>query len=327
MLSIIIPSFNAEKTLGPLLGSIGRSDFKDYEVIVVDDCSSDNTEAVFKCYPVKSIKLPVNSGSAAARNKGAELAQGDILVFFDADIEIEPDTLGKIAGSFEKNPDIKVLVGTYSDEPVNKGDFPRFKALWFASLFDSKAVYTDSLEGFCTAIHKEVFKEVGGFNPFFKNSSAEDYELGCRLRRKYKIHFAADIKVRHNFPGFFKNAACFFRRAYDFMPFFLGQERQHRGSTFNRDGLASICALLSFTVLPFIFLGFTAAKILFLLLFAAFVLVGSKFIKLAFVKEGAFFGISAVAIYYINSIILGIAIVLGLSRYYSMPKNDSTYIS
>lgn len=326
MLSIIIPAYNAENFIGRLLETIQRSDFHGYEIIVVDDGSRDNTAAVAKEYPVKFIRLSRNSGPAAARNKGAEAAEGGILVFFDADIQIEPDTLSKIAEKFETNPDVKVLVGTYSDEPLNPGFFPRFKALWFTSLFDPKAIYTDSLEGFCTAIQKEVFKESGGFNPCFRDSSAEDYELGCRLRRKYKIHFAPDIKVRHNFPGFLKNAVCFFRRTNDFMPFYLSQKKSCRGGTFNRDGFACICAVFSFITLPFMSKGSGAAKLLYLFLLAAHLVFGFRFIKSAFAKEGIFFGFAAVITYYINGIIIGAAMFLGGLRFF-LKKNDPAYLS
>lgn len=326
MLSIIIPAFNAEKTLSGLLNSICRSDFKDYEIIVVDDFSSDTTRTIIDDYGVKGVFLSRRQGPAVARNKGAEVAQGDIIVFFDADIEVESDTLSKIAKRFKENQDIKVLVGTYSDKPVNKGFFPRYKAWWFKSLFKETDAQTDSLEGFCVAIDREVFKLVGGFNSFFKTSGIEDYELGCRLRQRYQLYFDAGIQVRHNFPGFLKNGLRFFRRAYSFMPLFLKQDRKLRGHTLNRDGFASLYSFVSFLLLPFVFFHSLSATILFLILIMSFILFGQRFIKLIFYKEGLFFTIAAIIVYYINSIIVGIGILLGILRYLLI-SDDITYIS
>lgn len=315
MLSIIIPAFNAEKTLPGLLGSIYRSDFKDYEVIVVDDFSKDTTPSIMKNYPVKGIFLSSHSGPAQARNKGAGIAKGEVLVFFDADIEIEPVTLSKIAKRFEENPDKKVLVGTYSDEPLNAGYFPRFKALWFKSLFNNAATQTDSLEGFCVAIDKEAFHSVGGFNGGFVDSGIEDYEFGCRLRQKYRIYFDANIQVRHIFPGFFKNAAKFFRRSYDFMPLFLSQDRNSRGAALNRDGFACVISFVSFLLLPFVCNRHFPSIFLFLICIIFFILFGRKFIKLLFSKEGLLFAIASIFTYYINAVIVGLGIALGTLRY------------
>lgn len=315
MLSIIIPAFNAEKTLPGLLDSIYCSDFKDYEVIVVDDFSSDRTADIIKSYPARGIFLDTTTGPAVARNKGARVAGAQILVFLDADVMLEPDTLGKIARRFQENRDIKILVGTYSEMPLNKGFFPKFKALWFKSLFNENVKETDSLEGFCAAIDREVFKSTGGFNPLFQKAGMEDYELGCRLRQRYQIYFDANIQVRHNFPGFLKNGVRFFRRAYNFAPLFLKQEKNCRAHYLDRDALASISSFVSFLSLPFMVLHSIYATFLFLILITAFIFFSQRFIKLVFNRKGLLFTLIAIITYYINSIILGFAMALGVLRY------------
>lgn len=326
MLSIIIPAFNAAETLPTLLDSICCSDFKDYEIITVDDCSSDRTASIIKDSAVKGVFLSIHSGPAIARNKGAEIAQGETLVFLDSDVKVEPDTLSKIAERFKENQDIKVLVGTYSDMPINKGYFPRFKALWFKSLFKETDTQTDSLEGFCVAIDKEVFKSVDGFNPFFKRSGMEDYELGYRLRLRYQLYFDASIQVRHNFPGFFKNGFRFFRRTYNFMSLFLSQDKIYRGHTLSRDGLVSIFSFISFLLLPFVARRSLYATFLFLIFIIAFIFFGSRFIKLVFSKEGLLFTIASIVTYYVNGIILGFAMALGTLRCLTSLLKDQLFL-
>ena len=87
MLSIIIPTLNEEKYLPPLLDSIKKQDYKDYEVIVADAGSKDKTVEIAKKYGCKVVKgglLP------AGRNRGAEASKGDLLLFLDSDIILPP---------------------------------------------------------------------------------------------------------------------------------------------------------------------------------------------------------------------------------------------
>lgn len=315
MLSIIIPAFNSEKTLSKLLDSIRCSDFSDYEVVVVDDSSADNTASIIRNYKgIRGVFLSVHSGPSIARNKGAEEAKGEVLVFFDSDVEIEPDTLSKIVRRFQENPAIKVLSGTYSDEPLNQEFFPRFKALWFKSLFMDTQDITDSLEGFCLAIDRELFKSSGGFDPIYKTSSIEDYEFGCRIRRRHPIYFDSSIQVRHHFPGFWENARLFLRRAYDFIPFFLSQKNSQRGLTLNRAGLASLCAFAgTLLFIPAFIYPYAAWGFLFFsILFSFFAL---RLLRLVFSQEGFCFTLYSFIAYYFSAAIAGLGIFLGTLKY------------
>ena len=79
--SIIIPSFNSSKTIGECLNAATKIDYKNYEVVVVDDASQDNSVEIIKRFPCKLIKLKKNLGAAEARNIGAKVAKGNILLF------------------------------------------------------------------------------------------------------------------------------------------------------------------------------------------------------------------------------------------------------
>ena len=101
IISIIIPVYNAANHLRKCLLSVSQSTYKDYECIVVDDASNDESGGVAKGFAVKVVELNRNCGVSFARNEGAKAALGNILFFIDADIEIPPDTLSKIARGFE----------------------------------------------------------------------------------------------------------------------------------------------------------------------------------------------------------------------------------
>ena len=118
--SIIIPTYSAAQTLGPLLESLRLETLSDCEAIVVVDASTDDTPDVVARFDVCYERLPVNRGPAAARNRGTELAQGDWLVFTDSDIPFLPNTLEHLRRTLEF-PGIDAVVGAYAGWPANDG--------------------------------------------------------------------------------------------------------------------------------------------------------------------------------------------------------------
>ena len=98
--SIIIPCYNARATLGRCLHCVFESEFSSYEVIVVDDHSTDGSLETVDGLPCKVVRLEQNLGAAAARNRGAERARGELLFFLDSDVLVERNTLRQIVESF-----------------------------------------------------------------------------------------------------------------------------------------------------------------------------------------------------------------------------------
>src|ERR1700683_5126974 len=89
-ISIIIPNYNSEKTISKTLNSIISQKMHNFEIIVVDDCSTDNSLQIISQYPkVNIIKNNKNHGPAYTRNKGIKNATGDILFFVDSDVYLE----------------------------------------------------------------------------------------------------------------------------------------------------------------------------------------------------------------------------------------------
>lgn len=110
--SIIIPAHNCEKEIERAIESINKQTYKDYEVIVIDDESKDNTYNIVSKYDnIKLLKNEKNIKAGGSRNRGLEIAQGDYIVFLDADDYFaENDTLEKISNVIEKDtPDIVYL--------------------------------------------------------------------------------------------------------------------------------------------------------------------------------------------------------------------------
>ena len=103
--SIIVPVYNTEKYLKRCLDSIKSQSFKDYEVIIVNDGSTDNSSDIISKYPYKVINQE-NQGLSMARNNGVKASSGEYLIFLDSDDYIEKDLLKEIDKSLSNNPDL-----------------------------------------------------------------------------------------------------------------------------------------------------------------------------------------------------------------------------
>lgn len=191
MVSVVIPTFNRERTIKRAVDSVLNQTYKDIEVIVVDDCSTDNTEKIIMEYNdsrLKYYKLNKNSGACVARNKGVELAKGEYIAFQDSDDSWDENKLEIQLNNMEKNDSdvdfcmIKV-VGEIENKTTIKptsNDLKRIKkyginkALCFQSF-----ISTQSLIGKSECIKNIEFD--------IKMPRLQDYDLMIRLSSKYKV--------------------------------------------------------------------------------------------------------------------------------------------
>lgn len=109
--SVVIPTYNSAKYLPQALDSVLQQTYTDYEIIAIDDGSTDNTRAVIEPYLAKiHYVYQENQGVAAARNRGIELAKGELIAFLDADDLFLPDKLQAQVAIFEAQPDLGMVV-------------------------------------------------------------------------------------------------------------------------------------------------------------------------------------------------------------------------
>ncbi|GEM_PF-2048991 len=115
--SIIIPTYNREQLVSLAISSVLNQSYEYLELIVVDDGSTDHTEAVMGPFSsdnrVKYIPLATNKGRSAARNIGIEYISGDFVMFLDSDDYLEPEAIERLIGLREKYPQINIFAGGY----------------------------------------------------------------------------------------------------------------------------------------------------------------------------------------------------------------------
>jgi len=195
--SVIIPVHNGRATIDTCLEALYSSTYSDFEAIVIDDRSTDGSADIIRKYPCKLIEITENGGVSVARNRGAEAAQGEVLFFIDADCVVMPDTFGKAAEAYLKNPD-SVTGGTYTPEPYDPGVFSTFQSI-FINYSESKRAIPDYVATHALVIQRSLFVQSGGFKEDFM-PILEDVEFSHRLRRhNVPLRMAPEIMVRHIF--------------------------------------------------------------------------------------------------------------------------------
>jgi glycosyltransferase involved in cell wall biosynthesis len=194
--SVIIPVHDGERTIRPCLGSVAASDYPNFEIILVDDGSTDGSRQKAQGLYDRLVSLGRNMGAAAARNCGAAVSTGDILFFLDADITIERDTLTRIVQGLQERPDVSALFCSYQKDTIPRNFFSVYKNLVHHYTHQiSRADAATFCAGF-GAIRREVFLAMDGFDESYR--SLEDVELGYRLYRAgHKIWLNKDIQVEH----------------------------------------------------------------------------------------------------------------------------------
>lgn len=166
--SIIVPVYNVEKYLQKCLDSIKKQTFKDYEVIIVNDGTKDNSMEIAKKYPYKIVNQK-NQGLSVARNTGVKQATGEYLIFIDSDDYIEKDLLKKIDNSLKNNPDVvRYQIKEVYENEINEQKFNEksFNNETGEEAFKLISKYHFVENAWCYAIKRKYYqKEKFSFKP------------------------------------------------------------------------------------------------------------------------------------------------------------------
>jgi len=197
LVSIVIPAHNAAATLEACIAACLGQTYSEFEVIVIDDGSTDATARIARSFSVRFVQQD-NRGPAAARNAGARQARGTFLAFTDSDCIPRRDWIERLVAGFEDG--VAAAGGTYGI--ANPGS-------WLARMVheeimvrhDRFGAEVDFLGSFNVAYRKSAFDGIGGFDEDFTAASGEDNDLAYRLAAAGgRLRFTRDAVVDHHHP-------------------------------------------------------------------------------------------------------------------------------
>jgi len=190
--SIILPTYNREHLLSRAIQSVLNQTYQDFELIIVDDGSTDDTEKVvknFNCEIIKYIRHDKNKGLSAARNTGIRVAKGDYMAFQDSDDEWMPEKLEKQIRAFETaSPAVGIVyTGRYRIINNKKDYMPPTKWTPKDSDLFNNLLKANFVAPPTALVRRECFERTGMFDEQFP--AFEDWELFLRMSRYYQFKF------------------------------------------------------------------------------------------------------------------------------------------
>ena len=203
-MSVVIPFHNASATLEKALCCLSEQSYCDYEVVLVDDCSTDESVKIPTKFRWRIVRTPRREGPASARNLGIRAAKGSIIVCLDSDCFAHKDYLNVIRNEFESHPDTGVLTGetriprsSFLGDCISELGFPGggnagFEKIWRVSADGC----TDHACSGNSAIRRSLLERYGLFDESLPG--AEDVEFSHRLRRQgVRIRYCREMRVWH----------------------------------------------------------------------------------------------------------------------------------
>lgn len=202
LVSVIIPNYNHAQYVGDAIRSVLAQAYRNYEIIVVDDGSTDNSREVVTQFGDKvNYIYKTNAGLSAARNTGFNASKGSLIGVLDADDMYEPEYLETLVAALQENPDAAGIYCGYRFVDHVNNPLPQIEAhsaeaeRLFLALLDGNFLVPESI-----FLRRSVYEDVGLFDETLR--ACEDWDVWLRAAKKYKIIHSTKILTRHRIlPG------------------------------------------------------------------------------------------------------------------------------
>ena len=196
--SVIIPTYNRAEKLHKSISSVLAQTYTDFELLIIDDGSTDHTDEVVNSFAdtrIRYVKMPQNGGASAARNEGIRLAEGTWVAFHDSDDVWRPEKLERQMEYAECRTDFCAVYCSYlmyKDEEIFRVPNDTWDGELEGDLF-VPLLKRNSIGAPTLLVKKSILEEIGGFDTSFK--SLEDWELALRIAEKYRIGYVPEVLV------------------------------------------------------------------------------------------------------------------------------------
>lgn len=187
--SVIIHTYNNERFIAETIETVLAQTFKDYEIIVVDDGSTDNTRTALNPY-IDRVKYHYkeNGGIASAKNAGIKLSNGEYVAFLDHDDLWVPEKLDVQIDYFYKNPQVGLVYSKYASFRNGDGDVIRVKPkVGFSGWIFAKLISKSVIQTSTVMVRMDCLKAVGPFDESL--ALADEYDLFLRIAKSYQCGF------------------------------------------------------------------------------------------------------------------------------------------
>lgn len=203
-ISVIIPTYNRAKILPRAIKSVLNQSFEDFELIVVDDGSTDKTKEIVQTFQKKDLRVKYiwqkNSGAPARpKNRGIREAKGEYLAFLDDDDEWEKEKLEEQIRLFESQRnlgfvgcDILIINERGERKELKEYKIPKYSPkIFFERLLERNFLLTSS----SIMVKKEIFNEIGFFDENLK--VADDWDMWLRISKKFPFDFVSKFLIKY----------------------------------------------------------------------------------------------------------------------------------
>jgi glycosyltransferase involved in cell wall biosynthesis len=204
LVSVVIPTYNTSNFLIKAIQSVINQTYKNWELIIVDDGSTDQTRQIVEEFQKKDSRIKYffqnNKGQGAARNLGIKNTSGNYIAFLDSDDEFFENKLERVISYFEKDKNIGFI---YTDAIII-GDYLYKKRMSeivtpYSGKIYTKLLFNNFITTSTVVVKREVLQNCGLFDESNLLRNFEDYDLWLRIAKKYKIEYIPEVLVKYYF--------------------------------------------------------------------------------------------------------------------------------
>ncbi len=233
LVSVIIPAYNSERYVVEAVQSVFTQTCKDYEVIIIDDGSSDQTVERIRPYAMLSnfsIIEQANSGPSKARNRGIKAARGKYCAFLDSDDIMMPERLALQVTKMEEKPEVGMVycdLMTFNDRGMVHSTKKIFIKPYSGAVLE-KLVLDNFITTSTVMARKECFEKVGFFDETIRHS--EDYKMWLNIAKEYEIEYLDIplVKYRYQSDGLSSNKVAMTTSSFNIINDFWEGNREYK---------------------------------------------------------------------------------------------------
>jgi glycosyltransferase involved in cell wall biosynthesis len=259
LVSVILANYNHGPSLPLTIAAVRAQTYEPIELVFVDDRSTDDSVSIARELGVDVLSTPRNGGPSASRNLGAAAARGEILLFVDSDVAIDPETVARSVAVLRAEPGVGAICGMLSETPLVRDSLVQECRCLQAHYWRISAVgcggqgRVSFLFTAICAMRAEVFREIGPFHPGLRET--EEVEYGQRLSQRYEIRLTSAFGGRHrDEPRLWPLLRKVFHRCRLRVPLYAVRRRYAQGFETASRIWGSACAALAAVALPLPFL-------------------------------------------------------------------------